>query len=581
MSKIRLLALSALLTGSLVLIAADRPACPTASCSAQVRAVYPVAELVVPVSGMTGPFPGMAGPALACCPDKVGCAMLAAFFPPDGGLPENKQTSEGTLLKAITQSIQPHCWKCAGGDCTVDYSPVGMALVVNAPETTQRQVAAMLDSLRKLQDMSVAVELCFVTVPEEFCQQFGLDVDLSQGPRVIHKITNGIERVGLDFECCDGERCGEAKHKPRCVSITDIQAHLLLDAIQSDKRACVMQAPKVTTLNGQQARICVEDQQTFVAGVTVETVGDQTRVIPRNKTVTSGLNVALLPVLSADRRYVSLHLVAEHTYPACAEAPFVPVATQIAPAGGKGKPVPFTQFIQQPKFTTLTCNADLMIPDGGTMLIDAGKIERDARVEHQVPILGKVPVVNRLFRNVSNEHISERMLVLVTPKIICSDSAAPPPPKAIVAASPCDSAKSACCEKGICEKGCCKQGKVMVCEEATVLTPAPAPHAAERKKSPVELRAEKMAAMLVQQYHEACANGDPEQARLYARQALDLDPECFFGKTIIKQSYMPMPQPPEMTEQTEMRPMRPESKQIWFSDQPSHLPPERVHGGIQ
>jgi hypothetical protein len=46
-------------------------------------------------------------------------------------------------------------------------------------------------------------------------------------------------------------------------------------------------------------------------------------------------------------------------------------------------------------------------------------------------------------------------------------------------------------------------------------------------KSPVEQRAEKKAEDLVRQYHQACANGDSEGARLIAREALDLDPACF------------------------------------------------------
>jgi Bacterial type II and III secretion system protein len=556
MSKIRLLLAAALLIGSAVLIAADRPAKPTAcqsadcpACAAQARVVYPVADLVIPVAGMTGPFPGMPGPVATCHSDKSCCAMLAAFCPSGCSAPENKKTNEETLIKAITRSVQPDCWSCAGGDCTIDYSPIGMALVVNAPEATQQRVAALLESLQRLQDVSVVIEMRLVTVPEEFCQQFGLDVDLCQGPRVIHNINDGIERIGLDFESCDGERCGDAKCKSHAVPITDIQAHLLLEAVQSDRRANVMQAPKLTTLNGQQACLSIQDQQTFVTGVTVETVDDQTRVIPKNKTVSTGLSVSLLPVLSADRRFVSLHLEAEHTYPVRSETPIVPVATQIAPVGGKGKPAAFTQFIQQPKFNTLTCNANLAIPDGGTMLIDAGKIEREARVERQVPLLGKVPLVNRLFRSVSTEHISERLLVLVTPKVICSEPVPPPPAKCDGAAKACcHEFKGTCCEKECCEKGCCKQAKTAACDEQTALTPVPAPVAAPAvKKSPVELRAQKMAAVLVQKYHEACANGDPEMAREYGRQAMDLDPECFFGKTIIKQTYMPMPQPPEIS----------------------------------
>jgi hypothetical protein len=555
MSKIRLLAAFALLIGSVVLIAADRPAkpavCPAPvcpACSDHQRAIYPVADLVIPVTGMTGPFPGMAGVASKCELDGICCA---GFDCPLTCSPPESKTNEANLLKLITGTCQPACWTCAGGNCKIDYSPVGMALVVSAPEAMQQRVAALLDTLRKLQDVNVTFEMRIVTVPQDFFEQFGLDLDMGKGqqPRIIRETKNGIERVGLDFECCDGERCGETNCKTRAVPITDIQAHLLLEAVQGDRRACVMQAPKLTTLNGQQANICVQDQQTFVTGVTVEATDDQPRIIPKNKTVRTGLNVSVLPMLSADRRFVSLHLQADHTYQVSSTMPLIPVATQIAPIGGKGSPVSFTQYIQQPKFNTLTCDTRFVIPDGGTMLIDAGKIERDVRIEKQIPVLGKVPYVNRLFRNISNEHVCERLLVLVTPRIICSE-----PESACHGAgkSCCEAAKADCCDKGCCEKGCCekcaKPAKIVVFEEEeSTIGPVPAAKAATKAvKSAVELRAEKIAAKLVQKYHEACANGEPEMARKYGRQALDLDPECF-GKTIFKQTYQPMPQPPEIS----------------------------------
>jgi hypothetical protein len=49
----------------------------------------------------------------------------------------------------------------------------------------------------------------------------------------------------------------------------------------------------------------------------------------------------------------------------------------------------------------------------------------------------------------------------------------------------------------------------------------------QKIKSAVEMRAAKKAEKLMRKYHEACAAGDPERARKYAREALDLDPECF------------------------------------------------------
>jgi type II/III secretion system protein len=372
--------------------------------------------------------------------------------------------------------------------------------------------------------------------------------------------------------------------------------------------------------------------------VTVESVNGQTRVVPKNTTIATGLNVTLLPLLSADRHFVSLSFHADHTYPASAVTPLIPVTTQITPrveGGFTGKPVPFTHYIQQPKFNTLTCDSHLVIADGGTMLIDAGKLDRNVRCasEVSVPVLARIPYLNRLFKTVSYEPVTEHMLVMVTARVIypvseCNNKTPASHCKSqggcgatatcqsgCCTAGCCDKGcctsgscsngcckagcEKGCCQNGCCEKDCCQNGCCSKCggkpakvavfaEEASAAPAKPAkviPPAAT--KSPVELRAEKMAAKLVQKYHEACANGEPEKARRYGRQALDLDPECF-GKTMIQESYQRMPQPPEvkaagLIDQSDyFGPVkRPEWKPNEFSDRPSHLTPERVHGGIR
>jgi hypothetical protein len=520
MSKIRLFATAALLVGTVALVGADKPAkscvCPAACSKQALTKAYAVADLVVPVPGMTGPFPGMA-PVQVKCEQQDGCCCLMAACCPEiaGLLPTCEKSHETELIKLITSKVQPGCWKCAGGNCTLEYSPVGMALVVNAPAETQKQVQLLIDSLRKYQDANIVVEMRLITVPTEFFERFGLDMDMGPKPclHLIRETKDGLVRVGVDFEC------NEAQCKPHAVPITDVQAHLLLEAIQGERRACITQAPKITMFNAQQSRISMQDQQNFVTGVTVEAVDGQTRVVPKNTTVTTGLNLSLLPLLSADRRFVSLHLQAEHTYPVGSSVPLIPVTTQITPkleGGAVGEPIPFTQYIQQPKFKTLKCDSCMTLADGGTMLIDAGEIDRDVvcASESCVPVLCRIPYLNRLFRNVSYEHVTEHMLVMVTAKVICpeADAKCTGSAKAGCGATACcqggfctagacekpccqggccatgtcqkgccqsGCCQKSCCDKGCCEKGCCdkpsaKPAKVAVFEESSV---APAPPA--------------------------------------------------------------------------------------------------------
>ena len=52
--------------------------------------------------------------------------------------------------------------------------------------------------------------------------------------------------------------------------------------------------------------------------------------------------------------------------------PLFPITTFITPVfegGSQGQPIPFTQFLQQPAFTTLNIQTTVICPDGGTVLL--------------------------------------------------------------------------------------------------------------------------------------------------------------------------------------------------------------------
>jgi general secretion pathway protein D len=58
------------------------------------------------------------------------------------------------------------------------------------------------------------------------------------------------------------------------------------------------------------------------------------------------------------------------------------------------------------------------VPDGGTLLVGGEKIIGNSEVEVGVPILSKIPGLNRLFTNRAMEKDEKTLLVLVRPKII-------------------------------------------------------------------------------------------------------------------------------------------------------------------
>src|SRR5262245_58253701 len=127
----RIFALTAVLLAALPLMAGE-----------PVQKVYPVAELVVPVRDF-----GAEECDLPPC-----CAQVGVW---SANMGATKKTEEEKLIKLITGTVRPLCWSQNGGHCSIEYFPIGMGLVVHAPDDVQHEVSDLLDSLRKQQEVQV------------------------------------------------------------------------------------------------------------------------------------------------------------------------------------------------------------------------------------------------------------------------------------------------------------------------------------------------------------------------------------------------------------------------------------------
>ena len=77
--------------------------------------------------------------------------------------------------------------------------------------------------------------------------------------------------------------------------------------------------------------------------------------------------------------------------------------------------------IQQPELITTTVTTTVSVPDGGTVLMGGIKRQREGRNEYGVPILSKIPYINRLFKNVGIGRTTESLMLMVTPRIIIQE----------------------------------------------------------------------------------------------------------------------------------------------------------------
>jgi hypothetical protein len=544
--------LPACLTGAALLVAAPL-ATPALAKEKLVQKVYPVADLVVPIENCGG----------ATLPDlmkkmeqasQAGATAVCQSSPQPCVRSENqppKQTAEGELMKLLRAAVAPESWSERGGPGMMEYHSIGMALVVRQTPAVQEQVADLLEKLRRLQDVEVAVEVRFVRVPGAFGEWLrdllGKDQDLS-----------------------------------RPLRLNDVQVFQLLEALQGDRRANVMQAPKMTVFNGQASTFGVMDQQFFVTSVTaVQAAGGQTAFIPQNDPIALGVHLTVQPAVSADRRTVYLSVKLNEAELASDRVPLFPVTTFIEPVfegGAKGQPIPFTQFIQRPEFHKTAIETTLKIADGQTVLLNGGLHRHETRNEYSVPVLSELPIIGDLFVSEDHQCWTEHELLLVTPRIIIqpeeaahASSACPCPkgeaPKGSPTPAPAGSTVSVLDNLQKLEQAAKeyqkaehyrRTGKVKsagrLYEDVRQLCPGSryARQAGQRLEElqarsgtrpagdeeaeeppsnlPHKERAsdvEKALAKLLEKYDRACAEGRTADAKKLARKALAVDPTCF------------------------------------------------------
>jgi Flp pilus assembly secretin CpaC len=318
-------------------------------------------------------------------------------------------------------------------------------------------------------------------------------------------------------------------------------------------------------------------QQFFVTGLSAVRQGEQLAVCPKTETFSTGFAMTVQPTIRKDRRGVAVKVKTAVTSLDDEKPALFPVVVPVTPVnkesgnGNAKKPIALTQYIQQPRFTTLSMQGELTIPDGGTALLGGWKRVSEGRNEFGPPVLSKVPYANRLFKNVGYAKVTENVLVMVTARIILHED------KETTKAGPA-------CEKQIAElmkqfNELFRSGKYREAEacasRAHELAPDdPMPWAAiqiarvqQEKAAPacnkggsscsaitpcaaqssftdpeVTKMAEKLVKVLTK-YHQACSAGRLDEARKLARQALEIDPTCFSEHPVFEDFGFSLPHP--------------------------------------
>ncbi len=230
------------------------------------------------------------------------------------------------LIDLIEQTIEPDSWSDTGtGQGTIAPFDINLSMVVSNTQEVHEKIVDLLEQLRRMQDLQVTIEVRFITLNDTFFERIGVNFNW--------KLNDNIDHTGMNFgkmidpgtpgnpgtDPTRDVRTGIFKEFGPESSVTvgylptntfsadldipfsqnsfgltvpqlsafdptaglttgfailsDIEATFLINAAQSDQRTNVLQAPKVTLFNGQQAVVSDMSQSPFVMSV-VPYVGD-------------------------------------------------------------------------------------------------------------------------------------------------------------------------------------------------------------------------------------------------------------------------------------------------------------------
>ena len=394
-----------------------------------VQKIYDVRDLTFQIQNFPGPELGLGG----------GGGGGAVVAPP----PPARIVAPNTLQDMIKRVIRPNSWG-AGNTSITEQN--GKLIVVHQPEV-HAQISQLLEDFRKSQTLQVHVEARYLDVNQGFLEEIGMhwggspavnwtplnnNFDGSHptlpggtpgawdgsygrpdgGPGFIENMAASWYQHRGTGSSLSRSNIGMSGAHLGLVYLGNFQLQGVLDAVKSEQKGTVLFAPRLTMFNNQRAHMFVGRQTSYISGWSSS--GD--RFTPDvNTAILDGVSLDVRPIVSHDRRYITMELRPTLVRPADQRS--------FTAAGGRddddddddnGGGLNFSL----PELEVRTIRTVVTVPDGGTVLL-SGLMTETQRNEHQgIPFLMNLPVVGRLFGSNYKDVERRNLLILVTAKLI-------------------------------------------------------------------------------------------------------------------------------------------------------------------
>jgi general secretion pathway protein D len=316
---------------------------------------------------------------------------------------------------AITTGAPPAGGGASGVAASADRSttiwaePETNALIITAPAKIMRSLMSVVDKL-DIRRMQVLVEAIIVDINVNKNAELGVnwavwsDDDSDAPLGTFQQPVGGVNLASLARSIDDPSNASPLLGTGTTFGIgriatSGVNFAAMLRAIQGDSNTNVIATPSAVTMDNQEAELKVAQEVPFVTG-------------SYSNTGNTGNNGEVNPFTTVQREEVGTIL--KITPQINAQGALVQMKIELESSSLTGDSGDANSLITNKR----TISTNVLIEDGGIIVLGGLIQDSDIRGEQRVPYLGRIPVLGALFKTRSRQTDKTNLMVFIRPKIL-------------------------------------------------------------------------------------------------------------------------------------------------------------------
>ena len=381
-----------------------------------------------------------------------------------------QQFTGDDLANLIKNTIEKDNWEEADGKSIAFNNGL---LIVRNTVPIHKKMQKFLSDLRASTGILVSVECRFLSVEESFLQQVGMDFRDVDGSRVVG-VTN-LDDINPVFATLPGAQCATcvdpdgaggplSATSPGITGVwgndirrnmgarvqqimsndflfgrfvgqvlapvggatlqytllDDISLEAIIRLVTRDQRQHMLTAPRLTLFNTQRGNIRISNQFAYIRDYDIQIATAAVAPDPQPDVVSDGITLDVRPIVSADRRYVTVEM--RPTVATLFPPPPQVFGISINLAGPIGAPVTAgTVFIETPILNIQRLRTTVVVPDRGTLLLGGLTTLFDIDAESSIPMWRNIPILGNIGSNKFKGLQRRQLLTILRTRIIIPD----------------------------------------------------------------------------------------------------------------------------------------------------------------